>query len=88
MYLLQCLINVERYIYLYSTNKEQYNYPTRRNNDIAIMILRLAKPRNGSKYYGPKLCNVLPSSVRNLDEGLFKRILKTELLEVDFTIMM
>lgn len=84
IYILHCLIYVKRHIVLYPTHSEQHSYPTRKNNDLNVRFLRLAKSRSGSEYYGPRLFNALPPLIRNLDEGLFKRRLKAFLASKAF----
>lgn len=84
VYILQCLTYVKRNFHLYSARNEYHDYPTRFNTDINIRFLRLSRSRSGSGYYGPKLFNVLPPSVRDLDEGPFRRTLKVFLQKKAF----
>ena len=60
IYMLQCLVYTKRNINLYSTHSDNHEYNTRSNSNLALRFLRLARSRNGSGYYGPKLFNGLP----------------------------
>lgn len=83
-YILQCLVFVKSNIGSYSTRAEQSRYTTRNNNDLDIGFLRLSRSRTGSAYYGPKLFNALPLSVRSLDAGQFKNRLRAFLVKRAF----
>ena len=52
--------------------------------DIHIDFHRIHKIKTGINYYGPKLFNFLPQSVRDLPDNQFKNYIKNHLIRNSF----
>lgn len=84
IYVLNCLIYVRKNINKYPIVSDRHDHDTRNKNNIAIDYCRTYHARDGSNYFGLKLFNILPPSIRELGITLFKKRIGTYLKQRAF----
>lgn len=84
IYILQCLMFVKENLQNYITHEEIHSHDTRHKANICIDYHRINKTRSGISFFGPKLFNLLPPSVKLLPTKNFKNLTKKYLLSKCF----
>ena len=84
VFILQCLLYIKENQQSFVLHSEIHDYQTRTNNNIIPNYLRLARTRVGVEYHCVKFFNVLPVTVRNVNNKEFKTCLKRYLIEKEF----
>ena len=79
-YISQCLIHVKQNLSNYVSNTEIHDYEIRNRINIYVDFHRLSKSKTGINYYGPKMFNLLPATMKTLSLTEFKKVIKNYLL--------
>lgn len=82
IYIYNCLIYTKKHLNMYNT--AMHGYETRCRNQIVLNFHRVNRSRNAINYYGPKLFNCLPESIKDLNFKCFCSSIKNFLLEKAF----
>lgn len=81
LFMFQCLSYVKTHIDDYKANDEVHDHNTRQKSHLYTDFHRINRVKCGVSYYGPKLFNKLPPTVRLLSTKQFKVCLKNFLLK-------
>nr|CAI5865990.1 unnamed protein product [Callosobruchus analis] len=84
IYILECLCYVRGNMHKFTKHSDEHIYNTRHKNDIHGNYLRLERSKNGINYHGIKFYNVLPNSLKALNDAQFKCSIKNYLLSKAF----
>lgn len=84
LFIFHCLMYVKAHIDEYRTNDEIHDHNTRQKDHLCTDFHRINRVKCGVTYYGPKLFNKLPPTVKMLSLKPFKLCLKNFLLKECF----
>lgn len=80
-FILACICHVQEDLGRYTTHSSVHNYPTRGRDQLILPKHRLCRTQNTFNFIGVKAYNALPSDFKDEKPVIFKRRLKSFLLE-------
>lgn len=84
LYIFQCLLYMRENLDQYTTHENIHCHLTRNRTNIYTEYHRIHRTKTAYTFYGPKVFNVLPGTVKSLPINSFKKIIKCYLIHKCF----